>query len=312
MVHQRFHARSSLQGRWCTSLLVVFAYFSADAKTGQDVRQLKIDDPRPVAKAVEELVARYDYVITYEDPRFAYEGDLQDVTTQVRRDLDRYPPGKAPKVIRPRGGKLTITLPSSASVNTQTVAAVLDQLMRAQSSRGEGGHFRVVQVGDVFHVLPIEIRDRNGNWTAQSSILDAPISLPTEDRSEVGMLDAIIKAVSAEAHTKILGGNVGGMGGGIANPDRPASYRLGADNERARDVLMRALVLLNDPKAGTWYPQRLRWQLFYDRDDNSYFLDISPVPDLPPAPLPTGVHKTSPTSSLSGTSSGTSVPPPKK
>jgi len=261
---------------------------------------LNIDDPRPVAKAVEELVARYDYVITYEDPRFSHEDDLQDVTAQVRRDLDQYPTGKAPKVIGPRGGKLTLTLPSSAPVNSQTMASVLDKLIRAQSTRGEGGHFRVMQVGDVFHVVPTEVRDRNGNWIAQSSILDSPISLPTENRSEVGMIDAIVKAVSADAHVKVHIGS--GIGGGIANPNRPASYRLGADNERASDVLMRALVLLNDPKAGTWIPQRLRWQLFYDHDGNEYYLNFSVVPDLPSAPLPTGAQKTSTGSSVSGTS----------
>jgi hypothetical protein len=294
------------QNRWRNSLLFYLAYLSihcARAQTAQDVRQLNIDDPRPVAKAVEELVARYDYVITYEDPRFAYDGDLQDVTTVVRRDLDRYPPGKAPKVIVPRSEKLTMNLPYSASVNTQTLASILDQLTRAQSIRGEGGHFRVVQVGDVFHVLPTEIRDRNGNWTAQSSILDVPISLPLEDRSDVEMLDAVVKAVSAATHIKILGGGMGGMGGGIANPDRPASYRLGADNERARDVLMRALVLLNDPKRGTWYPQRLRWQLFYDSVESAYYLNIAVVPDLPAAPLPTGVPKTSTGHAVNATSS---------
>ena len=214
MTYTNFCAKVSYHNARLALLLVIAANLHTDvgaAQTTQETTKLSVDDPRPVAKAVEELVARYDYVITYEDPRFLYEGDLQDVATQVRRDLDQYPPGKAPKVIVPRGGKLAVTLPSSASVNMQTSASVLDQLTRAQSIRGEGGHFRVVQVGDVFHVAPTEVRDRNGNWIARSSILDIPISLPMEDRSEVGMLDAIVKAVSAEAHVKVyLGGGVGG------------------------------------------------------------------------------------------------------
>jgi hypothetical protein len=313
VAHQNFCATGSLLNLWAASLLAFAGYLSANsahAQTGQGVTQLDIDDPRPVAKAVEELVARYDYVITYEDPRFLHEGDLQDVTIQVRRDLDRYPPGKAPKVVVPRGGKLSLTLPSSAAVNTQTIASVLDQLVRAQSIRGEGGRFRVLQVGDVFHVVPTEVRDRNGNWTAQSSILDVPISLPTEDRGKVEMLDAIVTAVSAAARVKVYVG--GGVGGGIFNPNRPASYHLGADNERARDVLMRALILLNDPKAGTWISERLRWQLFYGSDENAYFLNISVVPDLPSTPSATGVQKASTGTALGGTSSGTRVPPPKK
>jgi hypothetical protein len=309
VAYQIFRARGSLQNMWGVSLVVFVTFLSAHsahAQTTQGVTQLKIDDPRPVAKAIEELVSRYKYVITYEDPRVAYEDDLQDVTTQVRKDLDRYPPGKAPKVIGPRGGRLTVSLAPSASVNTQTMAAVLDQLTRAQSNRGEGGHFRVVQVGDVFHVVPTEIRDRNGNWTAQSSILDVPISLPMEDRGKNEMLGAIATAVSSAAQVKIRLGS--GIGGGIFNPNRPASYRLEANNERARDVLTRALSLLNDPKAGTWISQRLRWELFYGADEKTYFLNISTVPDLPAAPLPTGIQNTSTGTALGGTS----VPPKQK
>jgi hypothetical protein len=144
-------------------LLLIAANLHTDvtaAQTVQDTIKLGVDDPRPVAKAVEELVSRYGYVITYEDPRHAYEGDIQDVTTKVRKDLEQYPP--APKVIVPLGGTLTLTIPSSSSISPQAVASVLEQLMRVQSTRGEGGHFRVVQSGDVFHVLPTEVRDRSG------------------------------------------------------------------------------------------------------------------------------------------------------
>ena len=108
------------------------------------------------------LVARYGYVITFEDPRRTYEGDLQDVTALVRNDLNKYQFGRVPKVTVPRGGRLTLQLPSSASATTQEMASVLDQLMRIQSRRSEGGHFRVIQDEDVFHILPTEVRDRNG------------------------------------------------------------------------------------------------------------------------------------------------------
>jgi hypothetical protein len=310
VAHQKFRSKSSLQNVLWTVSLVFIAQVSTHsvvAQTVQSVTPLNIDDPRPVAKAIDELVARYGYVITYEDPRHAYEADLQDVTSQVRRDMDHYPPGKAPKIIVPRGGKLTINLPSTASVNTQTVAAVLDQLTRSQSTRGEGGHFRVLQSGDIFHVVPSEIRDRNGNWAAQSSILDVPISLPAENRGKTEMLAAIVTAVSSTARVKMVLG--GGIGGGIFNPNRPASYSLGADNEPARDVLVRALILLNDPKAGAWISQRLRWELFYGADENTYFLNISTVPDRPtPQQLPgtqqisNGVKNTSTGSTTGGTS----------
>jgi hypothetical protein len=273
--------------RLALCFVIAVSFHAADAQTVQGTMKLSVDDPRPVAKAVEELVSRYGYVITYEDPRHAYEGDIQDVTNQVRKDLDKYPTGKAPKVFVPLGGALTLTVPSSSSISAQDVASILEQLMHVQSTRGEGGHFRVMQAGDVFHVLPTEVRNRSGNWTVQPSILDVPISLSIEDRDEDGMLDAICKAVSVAAHTKVfLGAQLGGLG---------RRYRLGADNERARDVLMRALMTIN---------KKLTWQLFYGSSENMYALNIQGVPDRPASsPAAIGIPQTSVGSPINATSS---------
>lgn len=306
MIYQNhLHGKGFFQRIWCASICGVLYLFThhALAQTGNGP-QLHIDDPRPVAKAVEELVSLYKYVVTYEDPHWTYSGDLLDVTTQVRQDLGRYHTGNAPKVTRPLGGKLTLTVPPSSPANTQTMASVLDQLMRLQSTRGEGGHFRVVQVGDVFHVVPSEVRDQNGNWISQRSILEVPISLPMENRSESEMLEAIVKAVSAADRVKFYVGGGAGTGGGIANPHRPASYPLGADNELASSVLMRALHLLNDQKFGTWIVQRLTWQVLYDSDENAYFLNLSVVPDRTPSPGSTSVQKKSSGPPVNATSSG--------
>jgi hypothetical protein len=290
MIYTNFCAKGLCHSARLALLLLIAANLHTDvtaAQTTLDSSKLSVDDARPVAKAVEELVARYQYVITYEDPQFAYEEDLRDVTTQVRRDLDRYPPGEAPKVIVPRRGRLAVSIPSSASVNRQTIASVLDQLMRAQSIRGEGGRFRVVQVGDVFHVVPTEVRDRNGKWIAQTSILEAPISLPMEDRSADGMINSICKAVSAATHVPV--GLTFGLGG-ISSPSNPRPYHLGADHERARDVLMRALSLLNARQA-------LTWVLFYDPSNlsgYSFLLTIRSVPKRSSSPIASEVPRNSP------------------
>src|SRR5262245_54420252 len=61
--------------------------FGGDVQT---VVKLSVDDPRPVAKALERLEDKYGWRITYEDPRYAYPGDIEDVTTKVRKDLDQF------------------------------------------------------------------------------------------------------------------------------------------------------------------------------------------------------------------------------
>ncbi len=296
MTNTNFCAKISYHSSRLALLLVIAANLHTDvtaAQTEQKTVKWSVTDGRPVAAAVEELVSRYGYVITYEDPRHVYQGDLEDVTAKVRKDLDKYPPGKAPKVIVPSTATLTINVPSSSTITTQDMASVLQQVMQAQSNSGRGGRFRVEQVADVFHVLPTEARDQNGNWTAQTSILDVPISLPMEDRSADAMINAICNAVSAATHFQV--GLTFGVGG-ISDPSRPRPYRFGADNEQAREVLMRALNLLNTSQKRTWV-------LFYDASENlqMYFLTIQSVPNRSSSPVASEVPKTSTGSSASGT-----------
>jgi hypothetical protein len=235
----------------------------------QKTTELNVTDGRPVAAVVQELVSRYHYVITYEDPRHVYEGDLEDATKRVRKDLDKLG-DKAPRVLVPAKATLSVDIPSASAINAQEMASTLQQVMQVQSRAGRGGHFRVEQVGNVFHVLPAEARDNNGNWVKQTSILDSRISLSDENRSADELMDAICKAVSAAAHVNVL---LGFSLGGLSDPSHPRPYHLGVDNEPARDVLMKALNLIQSG-------QKLTWVLFYDPSEGGkmYFLTLEGVP----------------------------------
>jgi hypothetical protein len=253
--------------------------------TPNDTIKVSVDDPRPVAKTVEELESLYGYAITYEDPLFTYEGDWRDVTTQVRKDLDKYPPGAAPKVIVPRGGALKLTLPSSHAISAETMATLLQQVVQAQTDTQQGGRFRVERDGDYFHVVPSETRDQNGNWSAQTPLLDVPISLPLQDRDRVDTLQAVGSALKAAVGVSV---GIPLMGGGIDSPDHPRQYRLGAENERARDVLMRALTLVGNPK------MRMTWLMFCDKSGCAINLTGVPASSLSAAPvksMPAGLSR---------------------
>jgi hypothetical protein len=299
--------------QWSRIALVIgaIACFEANdiqAQSPQSALKVSVTDTRPVAAAVQELVSRYGYVITYEDPRRVYQEDVEDVTNNVRKDLDKHPSGSAPRVIVPKEAILNFELPSSSSPNAQSIALTLEHLMQIQHGAGGGGHFRVERAGEVFHIVPTEVRDRDGNWAAQGSILDVHISLPMESRSEAEMLDAIAGAVSAKTSFRIYIGS--GIGKGITNANNPRPYQLGADDERAQDVLTRAFSLLSDPTQTAWHPQRLTWQLFYDNSLAAYFLNASGVPNRSTSTEILGAGKTSAKSTSTGSSvSGTSVPP---
>src|SRR5256885_13941815 len=77
---------------------------AAEAKL-QTTEKLSVDDARPLAEAIVLLESKFGGVITYEDPAYVYSGDISDVTESVRRDLDKFEPGKAPRVLVPKGGK---------------------------------------------------------------------------------------------------------------------------------------------------------------------------------------------------------------
>jgi hypothetical protein len=236
---------------------------------------LKIDSGRPVRRAVETLQTRYGYVITYEDPRYTNEDDLQDVAAKVRKDYSSYPPGLAPKLMVPKGGKLTLRLPASNDISPQDLASILQQLAHAQGTSSRGGHFRVEQVGDVFHLIPTEVRDRKGNWLHYDSLLDTPISLPEQDRSESELYQAIVDAVSTAAHVRLWIVVNGGIVIGIVSPKLRTS--MGATLEPARNVLMRALQL---------HRSRRTWAVLHDPDgDNNMFaLNVWDFPTKPPEP----------------------------
>jgi hypothetical protein len=241
---------------------------------------LKIDSGRPVAGAVHTLQVRYGYIITYEDPRYTNEDDLQDVSASVVRNYSQYAPGMAPKVVVPKGGKLTLNLPASSNVSSDDLAAILQQLIRAQTISPRGGHFRVEQAADAFHVVPIEVRDRKGNWSRYSSLLDTPISLPEEDRSEEELYRAITAAVSAAKRVRL---EVMVNGGIVIGLDVPSLLTtVGATQESARSVLTRALQL---------HRNRRTWALLHGPEDGNdvFMLNIWDFPTKTQAanPAPT-------------------------
>lgn len=229
---------------------------------------IDVDRARPLAEAVMALIDWSAQPISYEDPRYAYEADLEDITERVRKDLAKYPPGQPPKVIAPRGGKLSV---SSAS---NDVAAILDQLVQAENSSGRGARFRVERREEFLHVVPTDARDRDGNWAPHPSVLDVPISLEAKDRTDYEMVEAICNAVTAAGDVQILLGI--GLWGGISSTSGPQRYRLGAESEPARDVLIRALKTLAPDRT------LLTWVLFYEPGHSRYWLSLLPLSQEPP------------------------------
>ena len=206
-----------------------------------------------IVNAIDELVARYPYIINFQGPRYTYEGDFEDIPEPYRK------PG-APIERRVKLNPVTLSVPSGAIAPDQ-MAGIL-RLVVDLANGGDGGHFRLEQLGDTFNVIATEVRDAQGHWTTQSSLFDARITIPTQERSALEMLSAILMAVAAANHTTLALYDF--------RPGPLAAFEgirvvQGANHEVGRDVLARTLALAK---------RRFAWRAAYDRVTNKYYVTI--------------------------------------
>ena len=260
--------------RYWISLLVSTALLtgvSANAR-GQttDVNVLSVNDPRPLEAAVLSLIRKYDVSVTYEDPRYEYSGEMRDITDQVNKS------SKPPKVrtIIPIGGLLQASYAvSRQSGQLASPADAIHAIVDAQNANAMGGRFAVQQSGDTFHIVPTEVRDSNGAWINQQSVLDTRITFSSIDgESAESLVESVLKEVSSVSGQKLLVGlfPIGptAVGGGGYHT------KVEAKNEPARDVLMSLLHSISP---------RLTWVLNYDPSDHSYYFNVMTIA-APPEP----------------------------
>lgn len=227
-----------------TYACTVAALFVLNAYAQTDVVDIVVKDSRPVSAAIKRLSEYMDYVVTYEDPRYEFRGDLRDATAIVR------PNGpNGPRIFWPAESSIEmkgLQLPNGMDIDaaSQTVEKVLE----VQNRSNTGGKFKLIKTGRMLHIVPSEVRNKQGRWIPQNSLLDVYITIPKMERTTGDMVNEICKEVSRTTGMQVIYGDPS-TGGSMSKPSVQ-----GADNEVARDVLMRTL-------AGTG--QKMAWNLLY-------------------------------------------------
>jgi hypothetical protein len=244
---------SVLRKRFFWIMAIVMS--SAAVASGQS-QQISVKDARPVASAIRLLEKRFDRVITYEDPPFAHPDDTLDVTESVRRDLHQYAPGKAPRVIVPRGGELSVEYDRDEPLEV-VLARVLSESTRVVSS----ATFRTEETNGIIHVIPQSIKSATSETVSVRSVLDARIELPAQERDGMQMLEAWATAVSTSSKQQIIIGS--------APLQMFLNYKdaQGLTSQSGREALTEILTRAGKGK-------KLSWQLFYEPGLRMYALNI--------------------------------------
>lgn len=221
--------------------------------------RISVRDPRPVASAIRLLETRFSRVITYEDPPLVNPDDTLDVTESVRRDLHQYAPGKAPRVIVPRGGELSIEYGPNEAVEV-VLSHVLSESERAVPS----ATFRTEETDGIIHVIPRSIKGPNGETILVRSILDSPVQSSAQERNGMQMLEAWRDAVSTSSKKRVM---IGAAPFGML-----LSYKddRGISSPNARDALSEILMRVGKTT-------KLSWQVFYDPGRQIYAINIHSV-----------------------------------
>jgi hypothetical protein len=244
-----------------TAMLHCVVVLNVYAQEQQDRRDLHVDDARPVARAIEMLTSRHPgVVVTYEDPRYSYIGDMRDVTSEVRTQPSR---GVARRVLVPFGGSIDL----SYHVHSETDApvdweATLQAVLESHAVLASGGRFRVEQAGSIYHVVPTAVRDASGEWADQASVLDALITIPPQELGGIEILTVILEKVTEAAGVRVVMGTI------PLNVLINYRGRIEVYAEPARGVLAKALQGIDES---------LTWRLLYGPDVKYYALNLRSV-----------------------------------
>ncbi len=209
-----------------TSSSIVMILILAVATRAQSERTLLIEGPRPLAKAADELEHKHGMLITYEDPDYAYVNDYDDLTAPEKR-------GVARAALFPRAGRLEVLYNvAEGKQNVEDPKSLLSALILDHVNRGNPGIFRISEEGEVYHLIPSEVRDRTGAMKPVGSILDATISIPAYDRTLIDAVNEVCRAVNSASSSNLL------VGAYPVNLLHQRKTIRGAAKTSAREVLM--------------------------------------------------------------------------
>lgn len=217
--------------------------------------------PRPLHQAIQAVREEYGWVVDFEDPPYSSRFDLVDDTDPQWRA--NHPGAKG--VWRVAGGSFRSEYPEAATTvpSSLQVEAVLRKIVSDYNAGNNPGKFTVrKESNNRYSIVGISMKADDGRDKEVRSVLDTPLSLPTQRRTAVETVYSILNILSATNGIKVLP---------LMVPTNALqqSVTVGGANITARELLKETLARANSRRT-------LFWDLFFDPDPNTnaYLLNI--------------------------------------
>lgn len=221
------------------------------------------DLSRPVSTVIDQIRKQTRASVTYEDPRYANQSDIEDVTNEVSKasDLEKK---YGPRILVPKGHAISFVYAPTDMKDLNSAKTTLERLVHEYALAG-GPVFAVTQDGLRLHVVPSQALNASGALVRQTSVLETVITVPPARRDGAELLQAICDAVQSKTGFEI--------GVGPSEPtNNLARYvtRAGITNETAA----KAIEDLLDAASSKGI---FDWDLYYDPGVKSYGLNFAYV-----------------------------------
>jgi hypothetical protein len=276
-----------------TLLFVIVVAFCGSTSVAQDSVTIASDPKdlsRPVSTLLNQLRKREKISVTYEDPRYSNNSDIEDVTTEVAKNLSEAEKKYGQRILIPKGHPATFVY-SPQDVRTPDGAEKTIARMLSEYEALGGPNFIVMRDGIRLHVVPGEVVNARGGQARRDSILDTLISIVPAERDGAQLLQEICDQIKKQTGYTI------DIGPGALNM-RDSRRRQGVDSQTARAALEQVW-------DGMSVPGSFVWDLYYDPSDKSYGLSFSYV-----GPAGPGLNSRAGPNTFSALQSRALAPPP--
>ena len=240
--------RKKMKTALSISLLAISLAGTARAQTSIDI--IQIDEGRPLAMAVVQLIERYRYLVTYEDVPPDLETETRTTTyapnafhkNEIR---SRYSSAHPVTFHVPRPSRMQPGKPDALLAVPSEVAKAARGIVEEYNASGNPGRFAVILDGQYTHIVPAA-RKLHGKFESFEPVLDTRVTIASTNSGTQCLTvlnDLFDRIYQARALKMVLG--MVPIGGLIRH-----QCQVEGANIKARDVLRSILTQIAPPVPG--------------------------------------------------------------